>query len=37
MNVTDFVASPKEIEATAEHQQVPKEEAAVETTGALED
>jgi hypothetical protein len=37
MRATNLVANPKEIEAAAEHQQVPKEEAVVETTGTLED
>jgi uncharacterized protein YecA (UPF0149 family) len=30
-------ANTGEIEAIAEHQEIPNEEAAVETTGALED
>jgi hypothetical protein len=30
MKVTDLMANPNEIEAAADHQQVPKEEAALE-------
>jgi hypothetical protein len=31
MNTTNFEANPEEIEAVLEHQEVPNEEAAVET------
>jgi hypothetical protein len=33
----DLEANPEEIDAVAEHQEVPNKEAAVETIGALED
>jgi hypothetical protein len=37
MEATDFEANSDEIESESEHEEVPKEEAAVESTGALED
>jgi hypothetical protein len=37
METTDLEVNPEEIESESEHQGVPKEEAAVETIGALED
>jgi hypothetical protein len=37
VKTTDFEANPEEKESVAEHQEVPSEEAAVGTIGALED
>jgi hypothetical protein len=37
MEATDLEANPEEIESEAEHQEAPKEEAAVETFGALKE
>lgn len=37
MNTTDFEANPEQIEAIAEHLEVPSEEATVETFGTWED
>jgi hypothetical protein len=37
VEATDFEANPVEIESESENQEVCKEEAAVETIGALED
>jgi hypothetical protein len=37
VKVTDFEANPEEKESLAEHQEVPNEEASVETIGALDD
>jgi hypothetical protein len=37
MNTTDLEANQEKSNAVAEHQEVPKEEAAVETIRALED
>jgi hypothetical protein len=37
VEATNLEANPEEIESESEHQEVPKEEATVETIGALED
>jgi hypothetical protein len=37
MEVMDLEANPEEIQSKAEHAKVPKEEAAVETFGALKE
>jgi hypothetical protein len=37
MEATDLESNPEEIESESEHQEVPKEEAMVETIRALED
>jgi hypothetical protein len=33
---TDLEANPEEVESKAKHEEIPKEEASVETSGALE-
>jgi hypothetical protein len=37
MEATDLEANPEEIESKADHEEVPKEEAAMETFGALKE